>query len=100
MCSSDGLIGELSKLFHGWTFHGADCLILSRGIIIGFSSNLSLINYFFIASGLFTEVLSKELDWSFSVLNLYKPYDCKDNFWSSIFSLSYLSSRNLGIGGD
>jgi len=50
--------------------------------IIGVSSNYDFLNHFSIVSKLFAVVLCKDLDCTLSILNLYGPYEGKEEFWS------------------
>jgi hypothetical protein len=70
------------------------------GLITCWSSNCKLLNSFSICSGILTKIFSLELDHSFSILNLYGPYDGKEMFWSKIFWMQCLKVDSLVIGGD
>jgi hypothetical protein len=74
------LIFDLERLSPRWGFVGIDTSGLSGGLFIGFSAKLMLVNRYSISSGLLTDFFSKELNRSFSILNLYGPYDGKEAF--------------------
>jgi len=90
----------MRKLLLGWEFHGLDSEGSSRGIIIGFSTNNSLINWFSLPSRLYTKLYSKELDTSLTFHNLYGPYEGKELFWDKIFVLNCIRLEKLIVGGD
>eukprot|EP01018_Ginkgo_biloba_P032610 Gb_14068 [translate_table: standard] len=95
----DILIRELKKLLFGWDFSALDADGFSGGLITGWSQNINLINVFAIHSGLCTEVFCKGLELAFTLLNVYGPYEEKQEFWTNLLSTKWIKFENLIIAG-
>jgi hypothetical protein len=67
-------------MFHGWDFYVFDLACFSREVIIGFNSNFTIIIVFCVYFGIFIELYIKELDISFSIINMYFPYEGNEIF--------------------
>jgi hypothetical protein len=59
-----------------------------------------LTNSFFVTSGLVTEVYCKILGYSLCVLNVYGPYEGKQEYWNRLLTSHCIRSKNLVVGGD
>lgn len=75
-------------------------LLIPRGIILGWNTNVVLSNVFSINSSLFTKVFCKSLGFFLSIINVYGSYDGCHNFWDSLFSSQSVKYDSLVIGGD
>jgi hypothetical protein len=51
-----------------------------RGVITGWRNSISLINSVVIDSGIWTKFIFKDLDQTFSVINVYGPYEDRQIF--------------------
>jgi len=80
-------------------FFGVDYASHSRGLITSISENCSLIIFFSISLGLFIEIYFKEMDKTFSLLNLYGPYKGKEDFWERLFAINCIRTNSFIIGG-
>eukprot|EP01018_Ginkgo_biloba_P003768 Gb_15009 [translate_table: standard] len=94
------LLRELKKLLFGWDFFALDANGCSKGLITGWSQNINLINVFDVHSGLCIEFFYKGLGLAFTLLNMYKPYEGKQEFWANLLSTKWIKQENLIIGGD
>ena len=64
------------------------------------SNNISLTNYFAVNSRFCTKVYNISMDYSFTILNLYGPYDSKMAFWDSLLSLQCIKVYKQITEGD
>jgi hypothetical protein len=59
------------------------------------------INFTFsVVPGLCTELLCKALGHSITVMNVYGPYEKKQEFWEKFFAMAVVKDERLIIGGD
>jgi hypothetical protein len=68
-------IAHLKKLFMGWEFYSLESEGFSKGNITFFQQALHFQFYFSVFLGLYTEVHSKEMENTLSMVNLYSPYE-------------------------
>jgi hypothetical protein len=64
-----------------------DAFGFSGGLVTRWSPSLELINSFVVVLGLCTIVHSQELGRPFQLLNVYGPYDNREEFWNSMLAM-------------
>jgi hypothetical protein len=90
MSNGSAIVKGLKKGFKNWEFSSIDSFGLFGGLVIGWNHILFLMNCFVIISGLCTKLYSKILAQSFTILNVYGPYEDKHHFWDKIFNLQVM----------
>jgi hypothetical protein len=100
MGSGDSLVRDLRNMFVYWEFIALDAQIFLGGLITSWSSKLILFNSFIVFSSLCTNFFSHSFGMNLSLMNIYGPYEGKEEFWSNFLSHQWIKFENLILGGD
>jgi hypothetical protein len=100
-----GLSTKVKKVLEGflpgWAFEAVDVAGRSRGLAIGWlHRQIRCDNLWGIQLGIGADFFSREVNLSFSVLNLYGPYQSRLQFWEDLFRKSLCCNPDLIVGGD
>ena len=71
-----------------------------RGLITCWNLSITLLSCFNIYSSLCIDILCKGLGIVMIVLNLYGPYEGKQDFWDILLATNCFKVQNLIMGGD
>lgn len=99
--SSSEVVKSLGTLFPGRQFQALDSHGHSGGVAVGFrEGKIKYLNSWGFSNGLGMEVLTPDLDFPLTILNIYGP--CKERvyFWNNLLAKPMLKIQNLVIGGD
>ena len=76
----DTLVDELRNSLMGWDFLDMEYNGAFGGIIYGWTQIFELINYYVTFSSVFMVLFNKNLGYSLTLMNMYKPYEGIHNF--------------------
>lgn len=91
----------LESWLSSWAFEAVDVAGKSGGLAIGWlTKQIRCENIWGIQSGIGASVYSRETDRTFTVLNIYGPYQDRLPFWERLFNKSWWNNPELIVGRD
>jgi hypothetical protein len=89
-----------SRWLKDWSFISLDAEGMLGGLITGWSLDFMALTSSTFKTSISVKLKHKNLDFSFSVINIYGPYSDRVSFWEELKLAGVFSDPLLIVGGD